>query len=82
MFTSALNTESEQNSSGSADVRHGKTDDHFLLNLNLGYKLNDMFAISAGVKNALDLEYISSRHPGGARSGAPLSAWVKAKATY
>ena len=82
MFTSALNTESEQNSSGTADARHGKTDDHFLLNINLAYKLSDMFGISAGVKNALDLEYISSRHPGGARSGAPISAWVKAKATY
>ena len=38
--------------------------------------------IKAGIKNATDLEYITSRHPGGARAGAPLSAWLKASAAF
>jgi len=36
----------------------------------------------AGVNNVTDLEYISSRHPAGARAGKPLTAWIKAVATF
>ena len=64
------------------DARAGKIDSAFLLNFSGTYQVNDTYMIKAGVKNATDLEYISSRHPGGARAGAPLAAWLKASAAF
>ena len=64
------------------DARAGKIDSAFLLNFSGSYQVNDTYMIKAGVKNATDLEYISSRHPGGARAGAPLAAWLKASAAF
>ena len=67
---------------GSADARNGRIDDAFLLNLYAGYDFMDHYKIQAGVNNATDLEYISSRHPSGARAGAPLTAYIKAVANF
>ena len=55
----------------------GRIDSATLLNLRAGYKITDNYRIAAGVNNTTDLEYISSRHPAGARSGKPLTAWVR-----
>ena len=60
----------------------GRIDDAFLLNLYAGYDFMDHYKIQAGVNNATDLEYISSRHPSGARAGAPLTAYIKAVANF
>ena len=60
----------------------GKIDDAFLLNFYAGYDFMNNYRISAGVNNATDLEYIASRHPNGARRGAPLTAYVKAVANF
>ena len=38
--------------------------------------------VVTGVNNATDLAYISSRHPTGARAGAPLTAYIKAVASF
>ena len=80
-FGTAEETETEE-SIGSANARAGRIDSAFLLNFYGGYTVNDNYKISAGVNNATDLEYISSRHPAGARSGAPLSAYIKAVAKF
>ena len=53
-----------------------------MVNLRAGYQVNDSYKFVVGVNNATDLEYISSRHPAGARSGKPLTAWIKAVATF
>ena len=45
-------------------------------------KINDNYRVITGVNNATDLEYISSRHPTGARAGAPLTAYIKAVANF
>ncbi len=76
-------SESEGQMAGTThDARVGQIDEAFLLNFNAGYAVNDNFEFSAGVKNATDLEYVATRHPGGPRSGAPLSAWVKGIARF
>ena len=80
-FGTAEETETEE-SIGSANARAGRIDSAFILNFYGGYTVNDNYKISAGVNNATDLEYISSRHPAGARSGAPLSAYIKAVAKF
>ena len=67
---------------GSADARNGKIDDAFLLNFYAGYDFMENYRFTAGVNNATDLEYIASRHPNGARRGAPLTAYFKAAAKF
>ncbi|MEE2695208.1 MAG: TonB-dependent receptor [Pseudomonadota bacterium] len=67
---------------GSADARNGRIDDAFLLNFYAGYDFMQNYRITAGVNNATDLEYVASRHPSGARRGAPLTAYVKAVANF
>ena len=37
---------------------------------------------AVGVNNATDLEYIATRHPAGARAGAPLTAYINAVAKF
>ena len=64
------------------DARNGKIDDAFLLNFYAGYDFMENFRFTAGVNNATDLEYIASRHPNGARRGAPLTAYFKAAAKF
>ena len=71
---SETETEFFQNS---ANARAGKIDSAFLLNLYGAYEIHRNAFISAGVNNATDLEYIATRHPQGARAGAPLTAFVK-----
>jgi len=80
-YGTAEETETEE-SLKSANARAGRIDDAFLLNFTGGYKINENYSITAGVNNATDLEYISSRHPAGSRAGTPLSAWVKATANF
>ena len=64
------------------NARNGKIDDAFLLNFYAGYDFMENFRFTAGVNNATDLEYVASRHPNGARRGAPLTAYFKAAAKF
>jgi Fe(3+) dicitrate transport protein len=80
-YGTAEETETEE-SIGSANARAGRIDSAFLLNLRAGYKINDNYRVVTGVNNATDLQYISSRHPTGARAGAPLTAYIKAVASF
>ena len=76
-------SETETEMSGvDPDARAGRIDSATLLNLRAGYEINDNYKLVAGVNNLTDLEYVSSRHPAGARAGKPLSAWVKAVANF
>ncbi len=77
----AAETDSEV-SGVTPDARAGKIDSATLLNLRAGYEINNNYSITAGVNNATDLEYISSRHPDGVRAGKPLTAWVKGIARF
>ena len=82
MYATALNTATEVDNAGAANAQHGKTDDHFILNVSAAYQYNNSVSLSAGIKNALDVDYIVSRHPTGARSGTPLAAWLKVESTF
>ena len=80
-YGTAAETETEI-SGTTPDARAGRIDSAALVNLRAGYQVNDSYKFVAGVNNVTDLEYISSRHPAGARSGKPLTAWLKAVATF
>ena len=80
-YGTASETETEMSGS-TPDARAGRIDSATLLNLRAGYEINKNYSITAGVNNATDLEYISSRHPDGARPGKPLTAWVKGIANF
>ena len=80
-FGTAAETESEE-FAGAANARAGKIDSYALVNLYAGYDVNDNYKIKAGVNNAFDNEYIATRHPAGARAGAPLTAYVMMSAQF
>jgi Fe(3+) dicitrate transport protein len=82
MYATALNTASEMDDAGAANAQHGKTDDHFIVNVSAAYQYNNSVSLSAGIKNALDIDYVASRHPTGARSGTPLAAWLRIESTF
>ena len=80
-FGTASETETEE-FSGSPNARAGAIDEYLLLNLYGGYDINENYSINVGVNNATDLEYIATRHPAGARAGAPLTAYINAVAKF
>ena len=67
---------------GTANARAGKIDSYTLLNLYGGYDITDNASIKVGVNNLTDLEYIATRHPQGARAGAPLTAYITGSIRY
>ena len=76
-------TETETEVFGStANARAGRIDSYTLLHFVGGYDFNENFRLQAGVNNATDLEYIATRHPSGARAGAPLTAYVRGVAKF
>ena len=80
-YGTATETETEV-FNGSPNARAGRIDSYTLLNLVGGYDFNENFRLQAGVNNATDLEYIATRHPSGARAGAPLTAYVRGVARF
>ncbi|MFA9480140.1 TonB-dependent receptor family protein [Phycisphaerales bacterium AB-hyl4] len=75
-YTTASNTRQQVNVDGEPDARFGTTDSHFLLDLSAHYWVTENAKLFAGVQNALDREYVASRHPHGARSGAAMFAYM------
>ena len=76
-------TETETEVFGTAaNARAGRIDSYTLLHFVGGYDFNENFRLQAGVNNATDLEYIATRHPSGARAGAPLTAYVRGVAKF
>ena len=80
-YGTASETETEVFGS-SANARAGRIDSYTLLHFVGGYDFNENFRLQAGVNNATDLEYIATRHPSGARAGAPLTAYLKGVAKF
>ena len=80
-YGTAAETETEVHN-GSANARAGRIDSYALGNFYAGYELTDNAAIKFGVNNFTDLEYIATRHPQGARAGAPLTAYDRATVNY
>ncbi len=76
MFSSASNTTDLVDGAGTPDSRFGKTESYFLLDLSARYRASEAVTIFAGVQNALDNDYLVTRHPHGARSGQPLFAYI------
>ena len=70
-FTSANNVDEPLSGDGSPDIRFGKTDGYWVLDLSAQYYINDKVKIFAGVQNLLDRAYIVSRQPDGVRGGMP-----------
>jgi outer membrane receptor for Fe3+-dicitrate len=80
-YGTAAETETEVHE-GTANARAGRIDSYALGNFYAGYELTDNAKIKFGVNNFTDLEYIATRHPQGARAGAPLTAYVNASIRY
>ena len=80
-FGTATETETEE-FNGSPNARAGAIDEYLLLNIYGGYTINENYSVRVGVNNATDLEYVATRHPAGARAGAPLTAYVNAIAKF
>ncbi|WFB36316.1 TonB-dependent receptor [Kiritimatiellota bacterium B12222] len=57
-------------------AQEGKIDEVFLVDLSASYDLSDVVNVFAGVNNLTDENYISSRLPYGARTGAPRSMYA------
>jgi len=74
-YTTAGNTRDPIRSDGVggtvADIRVGKTDNYFILDMIARYQLNENTTVFAGLKNLLNREYIATRHPIGPRTGLP-----------
>jgi Fe(3+) dicitrate transport protein len=76
-FTSATNLSLEINpNTGNGDTRFGKTDSYFIVDVGVHYELFENVEIFGTINNLFEDQYISSRHPQGARPGAPRLARV------
>lgn len=75
-FSSALNNDDFLNANGDPDARFGELDPHFVVDISGYYQLNEQAKIVAGVHNLFDEVYVASRHPHGARPGAPQFLYV------
>jgi Fe(3+) dicitrate transport protein len=56
---------------GRPDARYGRIDSVFLVDWNIRYRVNERLSLFASVNNLLDEVHLVSRHPHGARAGAP-----------
>lgn len=73
-FTTASNTSEPVDASGRVNYSYGKTDRYTVVDLSGFVQLKPGIRLVASVSNLFDEEYLTSRHPAGARPGKPLSA--------
>ena len=65
-----------------ADTRFGTADDYFLWDLSAYKQMNASWRIFGGVQNLFDRRYVTTRHPFGPRTGAPIFGYVGVDAPY
>lgn len=70
-YASASNTDSLLNPDGVPDARFGTTDGAILIDLTVRYPVAESVRLFAGIRNLLDENYLTSRHPEGPRPGQP-----------
>ncbi|WP_282010090.1 TonB-dependent receptor family protein [Nitrospina watsonii] len=64
------------------DVRFGKTDSVFLLDLSLAHQLNEHVNLFTNFRNVTDATYLAGRLPEGPRAGAPFQMFGGIEITY
>ena len=67
---------------GVTDVRYGKTDSYFLLDVSTAYKVNPKVNVFANFRNITDEVYMTSRLPHGPRAGAPRQIFGGMEVTF
>ena len=72
VYSTGDNATDGLDSDGVGDVRYGKTDSYFLLDVSMAYKATPKVNIFTNFRNVTDEVYMTSRLPNGARAGAPL----------
>jgi len=75
-FTSANNVTEAINGDGIADIRFGKIDSYFIMDLSAQYFVNDKLTLFSGVQNLWNKSYVVSRQPDGLRGGMPRFVYV------
>ena len=74
-FGTGNNATNNTDLNGNKDVRYGKTDSVFLLDLGLSYKVNPKVKLFTNLRNVTNEVYLASRLPHGVRGGAPFQAF-------
>lgn len=81
-YTTASNTERQENILGEPDARYGMTDAHLIVNGAAFYQTTPQTKLFVNVRNMLNEEYVASRHPYGPRPGAPISLMAGIEASF
>jgi Fe(3+) dicitrate transport protein len=81
-YSSASNTEETISPDGTPDSSYGTTDAYFLLDIDAWYQITAGLKVFGGVNNALNQEYIATRHPAGPQAGRPLYAFLGVEAAF
>lgn len=75
-YTTASNTASPFDPSGTPNSAFGKTDSYMVVDLSGFVRVRENVKLVGSVHNLFDNEYLVARHPAGPRPGKPLSALV------
>jgi len=81
-FCTASNSTTLVDPDGNPDARYGMTDDYFIWDFSGYVRLTRQVKLFGGIQNVFDRRYLSSRHPHGARPGAPLFGYMGIEAIY
>ena len=81
-FCTASNVTTLVDPDGTPDARFGKTDDYFIWDFSGYARLTKNVKLFGGIQNVFDQRYVASRHPYGARPGAPLFGYMGIEAVY
>ena len=81
-FTTASNSSKPLSASGAADARFGTIEETLIWDFSSYVWLADNVKLFGGMQNLFDAQYVASRHPHGARPGAPFFGYLGIEATY
>lgn len=72
-YTTAANSRTPINASGTPDARVGRTDAYLVMDLVANVQIHPTLRLFGSIRNLLDQQYVASRHPHGPRPGLPLT---------